>query len=181
MPVLTNIKAATCVFQIRRLHFYELSIILGYTFIKSPKTKLMDIKKLFMGGIVGGILFFGLGYLIYGNLLAGFMHKNPGTATGVERAMEDIQFLYLAIGNLAMGFLLAYIFVKSNVNSLGNGLVTAAVVGALVSVGVDCVTYATTNVTSKTAMAADVAATTVMCAIVGAIVGMLMGMGKKAS
>jgi hypothetical protein len=141
----------------------------------------MDIKKLLTGGIVGGILFFGLGYLIYGNLLAGFMQKHPGTATGVDRAMEDIQFLYLAIGNLAMGFLLAYIFVKSNVSSLGGGLVTGGVVGALVSVGFNCVMYATTHVTSKTAMAADVAAFTVMCAIVGAVLGMIMGMGKKAS
>jgi len=134
-----------------------------------------------MGGIVGGILFFGLGYLIFGNLLVDFMHKHPGTATGVDRTMDDLQFLYLAIGNLAMGFLLSYIFVKANVSSLGNGLVTAGIVGALVSVGVNCVQYATTHVISKTAMAADVAATTVMCAIVGAIVGMMMGMGKKAS
>ncbi len=141
----------------------------------------MDIKKLLVGGIVGGILFFGLGYLIYGNLLAGFMQKHPGTATGVDRAMEDIQFLYLAIGNLAMGFLLAYIFIKSNVSSLAAGLFTGGVVGALVSVGVDCMMYGTTHVISKTAMAADVAAMTVMCAIVGAVVGMVMGMGKKAS
>ena len=141
----------------------------------------MDIKKLLVGGIVGGILFFGLGYLIYGNLLAGFMQKHPGTATGVDRAMEDIQFLYLAIGNLAMGFLLAYIFVKSNVSSMGNGLVTGGVVGALVSVGFDCMMYGTTHVISKTAMAADVAAITVMWAITGAVVGMIMGMGKKAS
>ena len=139
----------------------------------------MDIKKLLTGGLVGGILFFGLGYLIYGNLLTSFMQNHPGTATGVDRAMDDIQFLYLAIGNLAMGFLLAYIFVKSNVNSLGSGLVTGGVVGALVSVGVDCTMYATTHVISKTAMAADVAAMTVMCAIVGAVVGMVMGMGKK--
>ena len=141
----------------------------------------MNIKKLLIGGIVGGILFFGLGYLIYGNLLTGFMQKHPGTATGVDRAMEDLQFLYLIIGNMAMGFLLAYIFVKGNVNSMAGGLITGGIVGLLVSVGFDCVMYATTNVISKTAMAADVAAMTVMCAVVGAIVGMVMGMGKKAA
>jgi hypothetical protein len=132
-----------------------------------------------MGGIVGGILFFFLGWLIYGNLLAGFMQKHPGTATGVERAEDQMQYLYLAIGNLAMGFLLAYIFVKGNVSSLTGGLVTGGVVGALVSVGVDCTMYGTTNILSKTAMAADVAVMTVMCAVVGAVVGMVMGMGKK--
>jgi hypothetical protein len=109
------------------------------------------------------------------------MQKHPGTATGVDRAMDDLQFLYLIIGNLAMGFLLAYIFVKGNVSSAGSGFVTGGVVGALVSVGFDCVMYATTHVISKTAMAADVAAFTVMCAITGAIVALVMGMGKKAS
>ncbi|MEO6541415.1 MAG: hypothetical protein ABIN74_10505 [Ferruginibacter sp.] len=139
----------------------------------------MDIKKLLIGGIVGGILFFGLGYLIYGNLLTGFMHDHPGTATGVDRDMKDLQFLYLIIGNLSMGFLLSYIFVKSNVNSAGGGFITGGIVGLLVAVGFDCVMYATTNVTSKTAMAADVAAMTVMCAITGAVIAMVMGMGKK--
>ena len=139
----------------------------------------MDIKKLLMGGIVGGILYFGLGYLVYGNLLMNFMKDHPGTATGVDRAMEDFDFLYLAIGNLAMGFLLAYVFVKSNVTSLAGGLVTGGIIGALVSVAYDCMIYGTTNVISKTAMAADVAATTVICAIIGAVVGMIMGMGKK--
>ena len=139
----------------------------------------MDIKKLLIGGIVGGILYFGLGYLVYGNLLMNFMKDHPGTATGVDRAMEDFDFLYLAIGNLAMGFLLAYVFVKSNVTSLAGGLVTGGIIGALVSVAYDCMIYGTTNVISKTAMAADVAATTVMCAIIGAVVGMIMGMGKK--
>ena len=141
----------------------------------------MDIKKLLIGGIVGGILFFGLGYLIYGNLLAGFMQKHPGTATGVDRAMDDFQFLYLGLGNLAFGFMLAYVFVKSNVSSLAGGLVTGGVIGALVSVAYDCTMYGTTNIISKTGMATDVAATTVMCAIVGAVVGMIMGMGKKAA
>lgn len=141
----------------------------------------MDIKKLLTGGIVGGILYFGLGWLIYGNLLESFMHKHPGTATGVDRAVDDMQFLYLVIGSLAMGFLLSYIFVKSNINSMAGGLVTGGIVGALVAVGIDCMMYATTNVISKTAMAADVVAMTVMCAIVGAIVGMVMGMGKKAA
>ncbi len=141
----------------------------------------MDIKKLLMGGIVGGILYFGLGYLIYGNLLLNFMKNHPGTAMNVDRADADFQFLYLIIGNLAMGFLLAYIFVKSNVNSLAGGFVTGGVVGALVSVGVDCTMYGTTNILSKTAMAVDVAVMTVVFAFIGAVVGMVMGMGKKAA
>ena len=138
----------------------------------------MDFKKLFIGGIVGGILYFLLGWLIYGMLLIDFMKGHSGIASNVDKAEMD--YLYLGIGNLAMGFLLAYIFVKSNVNSMANGLITGGIIGALVCIGVDCVMYGTTNVLSKTAMAADVAAMTVMSAIVGAVMGMMMGMLKKA-
>ena len=141
----------------------------------------MDIKKLLIGGIVGGILYFGLGYLVYGNLLMNFLKDHPGTATGVDRAMADFEFLYLTIGNFAHGFLLAYIFVKGNVNSLANGLITGGIVGLLMSVGINSIMYGVSNITSKTAMAADVAAFTVISAIVGAVVGMIMGMGKKAA
>ncbi len=139
----------------------------------------MDLKKLFMGGIVGGILFFLLGWLIYGMLLMDFMNNHTGAAGNVSRTEPD--FLYLAIGNLAMGFLLAYIFVKSNVNSMAGGFITGAVLGLLMSVGYDCMIYGTTTVISKTAMAADVAVSTVMTAIAGAVVAMVMGMGKKAA
>lgn len=139
----------------------------------------MDLKKLFMGGIVGGILFFLLGWLIYGMLLMDFMNNHTGTAGNVSRTEPD--FLYLAIGNLAMGFVLAYIFVKGNVNSMANGFITGGIVGLLIAVGYDCMIYATTTVISKTAMAADVAASTVMTAVVGAVVAMVMGMGKKAA
>lgn len=130
-----------------------------------------------MGGIVGGILYFGLGYLIYGNLLMDFMKNHPGTAGNVDRTAPD--FLYLIIGNLSMGFLLAYIFVKSNTNTVARGLVTGGIVGLLVCVGIDCIIYATTTVMSKTGMAADVAGSTVMSAIVGAVVAAVIGMGRK--
>ena len=139
----------------------------------------MDIKKLLTGGIVGGILYFLLGWLIYGMLLMDFMNNHPGTAGNVNKAEPD--FLYLIIGNLAMGFLLAYVFVKSSISSMAGGLVTGGVIGLLLCVGVDSVIYATTTIASKTAMAVDVAAFTVMSAIVGAVVGMVLGMGKKSA
>jgi hypothetical protein len=139
----------------------------------------MNIKKLLMGGIAGGIVFYLLGWLIYGILLMGFMNEHPGLAGNLSRAEPD--FMYLIIGNLAMGFLFAYIFIKSGITSPASGLVTGGIVGLLMGVAVDCITYATTTVTSKTAMAADVAGLVVMTAIGGAIIAMVIGMGTKTS
>jgi len=139
----------------------------------------MDIKKLFMGGITGGVLFFLLGWVIYGILLMNFMTAHPGAAGNIGRPEPD--FLYLIIGNLAMGFLMAYIFIKANVNSLVSGFITAAVIGLLMAVGYDCMAYATSTAISKTGMAVDVAAATAMSAITGAVVGAVLGMGKKSA
>ena len=139
----------------------------------------MNIKKLFIGGITGGVLFFLLGWVIYGMLLMDFMNSHTGVAGNISRPEPD--FLYLIIGNLAMGFLMAYIFIKANISSLGSGLVTGGVIGLLMAVGYDCTVYATTTIASKTGMAADVIAFTVMSAITGAVVGAVLGMGKKAA
>ena len=137
----------------------------------------MDIKKLLTGGIAGAVTTFLLGWLIFGMLLMDFMNKHPGAAGNIGRAEPD--FLYLILGNLAMGFLFAYLFIKANVNSLGSGLVTGGIIGALMSVGYNCIWYATTSAVSKTGMAADVAGSTVMFAISGAVIAMVVGMGKK--
>lgn len=139
----------------------------------------MDIKKLFLGGIAGSVAHFFLGWLIYGTLLADFMAKHPGTLAVPMKLEPD--FLYLIIGNLAFGFLQAYIYVKGNVNTVVNGIVTGGILGLLMSVGFDCITYGTTDTVSKTAMTADVVAATVMTAIVGAIIAIVINMGKKAA
>lgn len=137
----------------------------------------MDVKKLVVGGITAGILLFLLGWLIYGMLLTDFMNNHTGASGNVMR--QEPEMLYLAIGNLAAGFMLAYVFIKANVGSMAGGFITAGVLSALVSVSYDCMIYATTTTLSKTAMAADVAASTVMFAITGAITAMVMNMGKK--
>lgn len=133
----------------------------------------MDIKKLTAGGIVGGILFFLLGWLIYGMLLMDFMKNNPGIVSGYNKETPD--WLYLIIGNLLSGFMMAYIFIKTNVTTLMGGLILAGVVGFLMTASFDCIMYATTNLASKKMMMADVLASTAMGAVVGAVVGAVMG------
>ena len=137
----------------------------------------MDIKKLLLGGIAGAATNFLLGWLIFGTLLVDFMNKHPGASGNIGRAEPD--FLYLVIGNLCMGLLFAYIFIKANINSLGRGFINGAIMGALMSAGYNCIWYATTTAVSKNSMMADVGGSIVMFAISGAVIGMIVGMGKK--
>jgi hypothetical protein len=87
--------------------------------------------------------------------------------------------MYLIIGNISIGFLMAYIFIKANVNTIATGVITGGIIGVLMAVGYDCMIYATTTTISKTAMAADVAGSTVMSAITGGIIAILIGLLTK--
>lgn len=141
----------------------------------------MNTKNFLIGGIVGGVAYFLLGWLIYGNLMNQFFHDHPGTATNVERAMDQFEWWALALGNLLFGFLLAYVFAKSGVSSLTSGLITGGIVGLLACSAIDLMMYGTTNIMSKRAMVADIAVFTVMSAIVGAIIGAVLGMANKST
>jgi hypothetical protein len=137
----------------------------------------MNSQKFIVGGVVGGIVYFILGWLIFGMALRDFMSSN--VAPGSMRADADLVWWALIVGNLAMGFLLAYVIGKGNV-SAGSGAGVGFVLGLLVSLGFDLVSYATsTTLTSLKVVAADVAASAVMSAIAGGIVGYVMGMSKK--
>lgn len=136
----------------------------------------MNTKNFLIGGIVGGVLYFLLGWLFYGNLMNQFFTDHPGTATNVERAADQMEWWALALGNLLFGFLLAYVFSKSGVSTLTSGLITGGIIGLLASSGVDFTMYGTSNIMSKKAMVADIATFTVMSAIVGAIIGAVNGM-----
>lgn len=139
----------------------------------------MDLKKFFIGTLVGGILSFLLGWLIYGVLLMKYMRSNAGEIGHVTDRAEPIM-LYLVVGNLFYGAFITYVLLKANVKSVVGGFITGAVLGFLITAAVDCMMYALTRVTSKHAMLADVIAATIMVGIIGAAVALVTG-GKKDS
>ncbi len=139
----------------------------------------MNTNKFLIGGIIGGVANFLLGWLIYGMLLMSFMHTHSNNTSGVFRAEADMVWWAMIAGNLALGFLFSYILNKTNVSSAATGAATGAVVGLLMSTAIDLTMYAQLNLFDTTAMAVDIVASTVISAIVGAVIGAYLGMGKK--
>ncbi len=131
----------------------------------------MNTKKFLIGGIVGGISYFLLGYLFYGSLFADFFAKNAGSATGVPKPMDQFIWWSLILGNILGGCLLSYVFVKSGVKSVGSGILTAAVIGLLMAGSYDFLMYSTSNLTTMTGLIGDICIYTLMSAITGAIIG----------
>jgi len=137
----------------------------------------MDMKRLMTGTIVGGILMYGLGWLIWGTLFNDFFAANAGSATGVGR--ESGILWATAVGNLALAALYTMAILKAGATSVADGAKVGAITGFLVWLGVDFIHYANTNIDNLTATLADPALELVRTAIVGA--GIAMVLAKTAS
>lgn len=131
----------------------------------------MSSKKFLVGGIVGGIVYFLLGYLVFGILLMDFFKSHSNSTPGVYRADADMIWWAMIVGNLAYGFLLSYVIGKAGAASVAGGFKTGAILALLASIASNCITYALLNLSDTTAMAVDIATSTILGGILGAIVG----------
>lgn len=141
----------------------------------------MNTQKFLVSGIVGGIVSFLGGYLIFGLLMADFFATNVGTVSaGVMRNMDDFVWLALCLGSLLHGLFISYIFNKwANIVTIVAGAMAGLVIGFFMSASFDLMMYATSNIMSKKGALGDVAGTTILFGLIGAAVGMMNGMGKK--
>ena len=133
-------------------------------------------NRVLVGGLIGGIVFFFLGYLIYGMALATVFEEN--TLEGVARSMDDFQWAFLILGNLFFGFLLAYVLDKANSLSFGTGATVGAIVGLLVGLAVNFTMYGTSHTHTLTGHFVDIIGLTIMSAIAGGIIGWWYGRGR---
>ena len=111
------------------------------------------MQRILTGTVVGGIVLFLLGYLIFGIVFADFFTANAGSATDVPKMPPD--FVSLGIGQLAWGAVLTLILGWAGVRSIGQGVTTAGLAGLLIFLGVDLTLYATSNTQNLTAALVD--------------------------
>ena len=136
----------------------------------------MNSKNYFLAGILGGIVHFLLGWLIYGILLMDYMEEYAGPAIGVARI--DMLMWFIGLGSLFFGFLLSYIFsCVGQVKTAGSGAKTGAWVGFLMAGAMDFISYGSTYLLTFNTLAVDILAGTVLAAITGAIVAWTLGLG----
>jgi hypothetical protein len=141
----------------------------------------MDLKKFLIGTIVGGIVYFILGFLIYGLALMDVMasYSNPAAM----RAEADMVWWALILGNLVYAGLISYVFVKwTDISSFGPGAMGGAGISFFVALSLDLMMYSyTTMMTDPTVIIIDVVAGIIMGAITGGAIGMVLGMGTNES
>ena len=170
----TSNHLATFANSVHSVHYFD-GLSFTFDYILSPKTKIMNIQKIGIAGLFGGITAFFLGWIVYGMLLKGFWAAN--SLPGVNKEMPD--FLWLVIGNLAYGLFYAYVLGGlANISDPMKGAMTAGIVALIMSVSFDCTMYGTTNIMTMTALPVDIITSVVMGAITGAVVTFVWAKGK---
>ncbi len=131
----------------------------------------MNVKNFIIGGIVGGIVDFLMGWLVYGILLKDTFPKPEGAGA------ENMMFIFL--GCMSFGFLISYVF------SQGEGISTIAA-GIKMAIGIAlfmglCNSFFM-NMYKETIdiklTAIDIIAGMVLATVVGAAVAMVNGKMK---
>ena len=124
----------------------------------------MDAKKLIVGSIVGTIVYYFLGFLVYGILLTNLY---PQTGT------ENMLFIFL--GCLFFGILIAYVVAgKLDLKTAISGAGVGAVIGGLYSASSNFFMYSSMEA-DYVKIFTDIAISVVLGGIVGAFVAYING------
>ncbi|WP_293889727.1 hypothetical protein [Flavobacterium sp.] len=131
----------------------------------------MNVKNFIVGGIVGGIVDFLLGWVIYGMLLKDTFPKPEGAGA------ENMLFIFL--GCMSFGFLISFVFSQGEgVSNIAAGIKMA--IGIALFMGL-CNSFFM-NMYKETIdvklMAIDILASLVLATGVGAVIAMVNGKMK---
>lgn len=136
----------------------------------------MNIKQILIAGLIGGAVAFLLGFLIFGVLLSDFFENNAGSASGVMKGDAEMLWIPMILGHLAIGMLLAVIYVRwANISTFITGAKAGAVIGFLISCAEDLIDFGSMNLMNITAVIVNIVAVTIITAIVGGVIGMVLG------
>lgn len=158
------------------LHLAGKGFILDCHIFFNLKPTIMNTGKFISGGLIGGVVFFLLGWLIYGILLMDFMTQHTSAAAvAIMRPEAEWPWWAMISGNFGLGFLLSYVFSKSGTTSVSAGALSGAIVMFLFSFSIDLMMYAQMNISDLTGIAVDLIASTVIGAIAGSVLGWWYG------
>ena len=138
----------------------------------------MNSQKFILAVLAGTVVYFLLGWVVYGLLLRDTMAS--ATASGYMRADADMVWWALIAGNLAFSFLLTYLVYRTGVSNATAGATLGLFVGVLISLGGDLMMYATSTMMTKPVMIlVDVLAGGQMAAITTGVIAWVYHAPKK--
>jgi len=145
--------------------------ILGNFILLTNKILIMNVKNFFIGGIVGGIVDFLMGWLVWGILLKDTFPPPEGSGP------ENMLFIFL--GCMCFGFMLSYIFAQGEtVSQCVPGIKLAVGIALFMSLANNFFYNMYKDTIDVKMVAIDVVASLVVAAVVGAAIAVTNGKTK---
>jgi len=134
----------------------------------------MNLRVL-VAAIVGTIVMFFLGYLIFHVALGTYLHANMINYPGLMKEMPDM--VPLVLSNFAFSWLYAYIFDQwAGVRTFFGGVIAAITIAVPLAIAIELQYLAFFNLYKSIAIVfVDVIAIAVMNGITGGVMGLIIG------
>lgn len=136
------------------------------------------IVRFIVSSVAGGIVFFILGFLIYGMALFNFMQANTVQYEGLIK--DPPNFIALAIANIVWGAMIAFVTdYWAGASTWAGGAKVGAILMFFAVLALDVQFVAFMNMyKGATVVIVDVIGVTVMGAVAGAVIGFIIGKMK---
>lgn len=131
----------------------------------------MDTKRFVIGTIVGGIVLFFVGYLVYEVILGSFMEASSPNIPGVNR--ETPLYVFVGLGCLVQAALICYAMGRRGATGLAAGATVGAITGVLLWGTADLMIHGLTNLISPTGIVVDLVGSLVTSGVTGAVIGLV--------
>lgn len=134
-------------------------------------------SKFYYAALVGALVSFLLGWIVYGMLMMEFYKANT---TVYEGLMKDPPVLWaIFIGNLCTATLLSWIYSKMGIKTFMKGATTGLWVGFLLTAWFYAFSHAFMNLYSTKLTIADLVVSSLFTAVIGGLIASILGMGNK--
>lgn len=132
--------------------------------------------KLIISTIVGAIIFFLLGWLIYGVILADYL----GTLRNLMRPSSDMKWWALIVAQVLHALILSYLYMKTykGESPFKEGFLFGLAIGILMSAPYVFYLWSSYKVSYRSAIG-DGAVSFIMNFIVGIVIGLIFGKKEK--
>jgi hypothetical protein len=138
--------------------------------------------KMIVAALVGSVIAFFLGWLVFGILLGPFYENHTIHYKGLMRDETQTRLYAIYLAQLCWCGLLAYVFDRwANIRSFGPGLMGGLIMGALIFTASDLMTWSMMNLMGCKMMIVNIIANTLYMGVMGGIVAHILGMGKKSA
>jgi hypothetical protein len=135
--------------------------------------------RLIVAALLGSVVSFFLGWLVYGILLAPYYEANEVHYHGLQRLHGDMRLYGIYLSQLSTSFLLAFIFQQwARIHTFGKGFVGGMIFGFFTAVSINLYMWSSMNLFQWEVYAVDAVVNALFLGIVGGVIATILGWKK---